>query len=212
MSWIHVDYNIEYWVEIPMESDWGETPWRSEKAWGRSAATALREYRGLPDSKKEAKNLAKALVAHRQALTESNLAREYYLHFSDPEARPLPVHLWYGPADGPREDALRKHARVESSDAMLPPQSVEFSNESFGRGLKTRTHVVLDDETVAMNLWYAFRNDEYGVDLIVSSSSGDIGRLADAEPRLDEFVQGIWILGDNVDLLAEAGEESPVSE
>ncbi|MBT2392810.1 hypothetical protein J7E87_26090 [Streptomyces sp. ISL-1] len=203
MSWVHVDYENRNWVALPTDEQWDDTPWDDEKDWSVSEAVVLLAYNDLPDKRRDVKRLAKLLISHRQVFAESRLARENYLYFSDPSEPPLSIHLWYGPAEGEREVALRKHARVESPDAMLPSQVEEFTTKSLGTGLHSRTHVLLDDQTVAMNLWYAFRSEEHGVDLIAFSSSGDLGRLSAAEPHFNEFVQGIALLGDDVDLAAE---------
>lgn len=203
MSWIHVEYDYQHWVSLPIEDDWEDTPWDDERDWGASKALVLLSYNDLPDKRRDIKRLSKVMISHRQVFAESRLARENYLYFSEPGEAPLSIHLWYGSAEGEREAALRKHARVESPDAMLPPQVEEFTTESLGTGLHSRTHVLLDDQTVAMNLWYAFRSEKHGVDLIAFSSSGDLGRLSAAEPHFNEFVHGIALLDDDVDLAAE---------
>ncbi|MEV8309929.1 hypothetical protein AB0P36_21890 [Streptomyces flavidovirens] len=198
MSWVHVDFDNRHWVPLPRGA-WDDRPWDDEEDWAESEAVVLMAYHGLPEKRKEVKRLSKLLASYRQVFEEMNISRESYLYFTDPAAEPLSIHLWYGPAEGEREAALRTYARVESPDAILPPQVEEFTTESLGAGLHSRTHVQLEDQSVAMNLWYAFRSEDHGVDLI-ASSSGDLGKLSAAEPDFNEFVEGIRLLDDESEL------------
>ncbi|MFZ3472149.1 hypothetical protein ACODT3_15645 [Streptomyces sp. 4.24] len=199
MSWVHVDFDDLYWVPLPWGA-WDERPWDDEKDWAESKAVVLLTYHDLPLKRKELKRLSTLLVGRRQVFEEMNTSRESYLYFAHPTEEPLDIHLWYGPAEGDRDVALRKYARVESPDAMLPPQVEEFTTEALGTGLHSRTHVQLDDNSVAMNLWYAFRDEKRGVDVIAFASSDDLGRLSLAEPAFDAFVRSIRLVDDESEL------------
>lgn len=207
MSWVHIDYDYKHWVNLPVGDDWEDTPWDDEKDWAESKAIVLLSFNDLPDKRRDVKRLSKLMTANRGAFAEANLARENYLYFFEPGAEPLSFHLWYGPAEGDRDATLRKHARAESTDAMLPPQVEEFTTTALGAGLHSRTHVQLDDQSVSLNLWYAFRSEEHGVDLIAFASSGDLGRLSAAEPDFNDFVRGIVLIDDDIDL-EEAAERA----
>ncbi|MBT2399768.1 hypothetical protein [Streptomyces sp. ISL-100] len=199
VSWVHVDYDNRHWVPLPRGA-WDERPWRDERDWAEGEAVTLLFYHGIPQKRKEIKRLSKLLAAHRQVFEEMNTYRETYLYFAHPSEGPLALVLWYGPAEGEREATLRKYARVESPDAMLPPQVEKFSTEGLGTGLHSRNHVQLDDQSVAMNLWYAFRSEKHGVDLIAFASSGDLGEISAAEPAINEFVQRIRLIDDESEL------------
>ncbi|MET8011472.1 hypothetical protein ABZU86_10310 [Streptomyces sp. NPDC005271] len=190
-SWVIVDFDYEYWVELPADEDWRNTSWGSEKEWGKSAAEVLLEFKDIPGNRKLLRRLEKELIGYRRAFEEHAPGREHYLYFRDLESDPLSMHLWYGPAEDEREVALRRNARADSTDTMFPPQVEEVASEALGTGLRSLNHVLLEDQTVAANLWYAFRDDKREVDLIALASSGNLGPFAAAMSDFDEFVQSI---------------------
>lgn len=203
MSWVTVEHDLEHWVYLPVEDDELDGIWKDGKDWARSTALALREFNDLDRKRKEEKQLAEVLLGMREAYRKLEMAREHYLYFANPHAKPLPVLISYGPSDeNSRDEALRTMARADATDVMIPPQTEEFTgNRTLGTGLRTRSYVQLDDGSVIVNLWYAFRSEEHGVDLVALAGADDLGVNEAAEPAFDELVQGIWLLGDDVDLL-----------
>lgn len=193
MSWVYVTYDDKLWVPIPVGDNWMETEWGSEKDWGRSAAHVLMAFNDMPEERRALRRLSKTLIAYRQTLTESGLGREYYLYFSDLREAPLSLTLWYGSAEGELEATLRKHAHADSQETMRDPQVEEFVSENLGKGLRALNHVLLEDNSIAVNLWYALRDEKHGVDVIAFASTGDLGRLVAAEADFDDFVRSIVV-------------------
>ncbi|MGP3922649.1 hypothetical protein [Streptomyces sp. 8N616] len=197
MSWVDINYDIERWVEIPASDEWAESPWDSEKDWGKSAAHVLLAMNDIPENRREVRRLSKLLIAHRQAFKDAALGQDHYLYFADTEESPLALHLWFGPAEGERAATLRQHVRAGSPDTMRTPQVTDFHTEYLGTGLRSLNHVLLEDQTISANLWYALRDDEHAVDVIAFASTGDLGRLVAAEPDFDEFVRGVRVFADD---------------
>lgn len=205
MSWVYVDYATENWVHIPTEDGMIQEHWKNEKDWARSSAIVLREFNDLDRDRKEEKKIANRLIGLRQAYQELDMARDHYAYFANPAAKPLPLLLSYWTAEeGNRDEVLRRLARADATDLMKSPQVTEFAgNRTLGTGLRSRNYVKLEDESVTVNLWYAFRNEEHHVDLVAHTGSDDLGANEVAEAAFDELVRGVWLLDDEVDLLSE---------
>ncbi|MEV6791180.1 hypothetical protein AB0M87_04080 [Streptomyces sp. NPDC051320] len=192
MSWLSTDEEFEYWVELPSNISWENTSWGSEKEWAKFAAETLLFFNNLPKKRSEVKRLSKILIGARQVYEETAIGTEHFLYFSSPqEDLRLSLHISYWPAEGERSSTLRRLARADSPDVVIPPQTEVVETEHLGSGLRSRNHVMLPDETVSINLWYAFRDDQRNLDLVILVSSEHLGRLAAAEPHIDEFVRGV---------------------
>ncbi|MEV6317384.1 hypothetical protein [Streptomyces sp. NPDC051776] len=204
MSWVDIDYDLQRWVEIPATDEWNETPWDDEKDWSRSAAHVLLAMNEIAESRREVRRVAKVLVGCREVYRNSALGESHYLYFDSVAQSPIAIHLWFGPAEGERTATLRQHVRADNSDTMRIPQVTDFPTEHYGVGLRSLNHVLLEDQSIAANLWYALRDDEKGVDIIAFASTGELGRLVAAEPDFDEFVRGIRVFADDEGGWAEA--------
>ncbi|MFJ5288432.1 hypothetical protein [Streptomyces sp. NPDC088348] len=196
MSWLITDEEYEYWVELPADITWGEdTVWDSEKEWAKHAAKSLLFFNDIPAKRNEMKRLTRLLIGARQVYEEAAIGTEHFLYFSNPkETEPLSLHLATWPAEGERASTLRKLARADSTEVIIPPQTDVFETEHLGSGLRSRNHTMLPDQSVSINLWYAFRDDQRNMDVVVLVSSDELGHLAAAEAHIDEFVRGIKLV------------------
>ncbi|MET9529477.1 hypothetical protein ABZY02_02735 [Streptomyces sp. NPDC006649] len=190
MSRLDTDEDYDHWIDLPVYDGWQDF-WGSEKKWAKFTAENFLQINDLPSGRGEIKRLAKILIENRRACEASSLGNEHFLYFADPEQPPIALHIPYGPSEGEREATLRQLAHADSTEVITSPQVEVFETRAFGAGLRSRNHVMLDDQSIVVNLWYGFRDEAHGMDLIVFVSTGDLGRLAAAEPHIDEFVRSI---------------------
>lgn len=119
MTWMHVEHEPEYWVHLPMDDAEITENWKNEKHWAKSEALVLRSFNGLDRDRKEEKYIANQLMGMRQAYKQLDMARDHYVYFAHPTAKPLPVLIAYWQAEeGDRDQILRKHARADRKSVV----------------------------------------------------------------------------------------------
>ncbi|MFJ5288435.1 hypothetical protein [Streptomyces sp. NPDC088348] len=200
LSFVFVEFDHQYWVDLPTYEDWPNSSWGSEESWSRETAELLLEFNDLRPKRREMKRLSNILIGHRRAFEATSVGMDHYLFFPEPHRPPISLHISYGPSEGDREDTLRKLAHADSTKVTSPPDTGAFETEHLGAGLRSRSHVELDDKSIATNLWYAFRNDQHKTDVVFFISTGDLGQLAAAEPYIDDFVRGASVVDENAEL------------
>jgi hypothetical protein len=94
---------------------------------------------------------------------------------------------------GERDEALRRLSNADDPDVIQPPEVEEFSTRELGQGLKVlrfgrQPKKGWREDEVFAALNYAWRNEELETDLRVFVSTGDVGRLRQAIPDIDELV------------------------
>ncbi|MCZ4122059.1 hypothetical protein [Streptomyces sp. H39-S7] len=143
------------------------------------------------------RRLSKAIIRSYDAHAKRQLGMRTYLHMTDDARASFTVSLGYFPAEGDRTRALRRLCRAEDPELLRPPQLDTFHAGHLGEGLKALGHVVLDDNEIVANLWYAFRDETHALDVVVFASTGDLVRLHDVGPDIDALVHGIKVRADD---------------
>lgn len=184
-----VHYDVSTWISCPPIFPEGYDRWR----WSLTFAEAFSKRPGLNPSERDIKNLA-ATLSRIHEYTYGNVACHMcFIHQPHPSLAPLPVYMATWRAMGEQEERLRRLTNADDPEVIEPPSVEEFTARELGRGLKVlrfgrqpgkrrKAGVVFG----ALN--YAWRNEKLETDLRVFASTGDIGRLRQAIPDIDELV------------------------
>ncbi|ATL29687.1 hypothetical protein [Streptomyces formicae] len=190
MSWPHVDYDTDLWMQIP--NSWAGTPWKGPKEWGRYMSDAWWGDTDLEPTRKDVKGLAATLRACAERFPASHPGFDVYLHLPDPRVMPLPVYVASVEADGEREETLR--ALVTTDDAALVEKPIveDFTTEALGTGLRSLRYTQTDDDrTIVAGVRYAWRHEAAGCDVVVIVAAPDPRRVLGAMDDVDAFAG--WI-------------------
>jgi len=107
---------------------------------------------------------------------------------------PLVLYVGIWESDGERDAQLRMLTHADDPGVVEPPIVDEFSTDRLGTGLRTMRYRHLDDGSLYAGLSYAWRSAEYETDLLLFTSSEDLGRLQRAIPDMDEFARAINVI------------------
>ncbi|MDJ0342754.1 hypothetical protein QMK19_23430 [Streptomyces sp. H10-C2] len=190
-------YPLDQWVDITPRLSWVDTEWGSQATWARSTADTMLALRGQPHRWLTIRRLAKALTLAYDGYSKHPIGERSYLLFGALNREPFHISVAYAPAEGARMAALRRLTRSDDPELMRPPQVDEFHAGHLGPGLRALGHVVLDDNAIVANLWYAFRDETHQVDVVVFASTGDLVRLNHITPDIDALVHGIKVRADD---------------
>ncbi|MDF9815323.1 hypothetical protein [Streptomyces sp. SPB162] len=197
MSWVDTYYSLDLWADITPSVVSPETSWGTRDMWARSTAETVLVLRGQPHRWLANRRLAKRLLRTYDVYARQPLGKHTYIHLGNLRQQYLPVTVSYGPAEGDRRGALRRLCRADDPELLRPPQLDTFHAGHLGEGLKALGHVVLDDNEIVANLWYAFRDETHQLDVVVFASTGDLVRLNQIGPDIDALVHGIKVRADD---------------
>jgi hypothetical protein len=184
-----VHYDIGTWISCPPVFPEGF----DRSKWALTFAEAFSKRPGLNPSEREIKNLA-ATLSRIHEYTYGNVACHMcFIHQPHPSLLPLPVYMATWRAMGDRDEALRRLTNVDDPEAIEPPSVEEFSTRELGQGLKVlrfgrEPGKRWKEGKIFGALNYAWREEKLETDLRVFASTGDIGRLRQAIPDIDELV------------------------
>lgn len=192
-----IDHLPDPWVELPLIDDGTGPP--DHAVWARSTAEAITAGDAPSTRAVEAVlvDLARRIAARGE---DPETDRVVLLHLPDPSVPPLAVYITvWGDLGGDRDEVLRELARAADPEAVEAPIVDPFPSAHLGAGLRSLAHFVdgeVGDDGVQglyAVLSYAWRVDRLAVDVRVSSSSTDIGRLVTSIEDIDELVGGLRV-------------------
>ncbi|MGW0737023.1 hypothetical protein [Streptomyces sp. NPDC002851] len=138
--------------------------------------------------------LAGTLRRCADAFAPDDFATRALLHIQEPQAMPLPLFATVQPAYGEREEALRALVRAEDPDAVEPPVVEAHRAEFVGQGLRAFRSVRQDDDPELLaGLRYAWRDDEFAMDIVLWTATTDIGQIMQATDRIEQLTQKVAV-------------------
>jgi hypothetical protein len=184
-----VHYDIGKWMSCPPVFPQGY----DRKTWARTFAEGFSRRPGLNPSERDIKRLAASLEQIHEYTYSHVACHMCFIHQPHPALTPLPVYMATWRAMGGREEALRRLTNADDPDAAQPPQVEEITTPELGQGLKVFRYGRQpgkrgDAGKIFAALNYAWRNEKLETDLRVFTSTGDVGRLQQAVPDIDELV------------------------
>jgi hypothetical protein len=122
-----------------------------------------------------------------------------YLHIPSPTVTAMPVRCCVDDGPGLTADMA---ALVEDPSAVQPPTVEKFRTAALGDGIKATRHCLYDAEPgqdpdqrgVWVSVRYAFKVPDRQAVVTVVATHDDLGRMAAAQPDLDEFVNTITLV------------------
>ncbi|KDR61119.1 hypothetical protein ACFU9O_09865 [Streptomyces albidoflavus] len=190
MSPLYADYDLDLWMEVPVE--WAALPWKGPKQWARQMAEAWWGESEVPPARKEVKELANVLRMCAERFPASYPGFDLYLHLPDPRLMPLPAWVGWLASEGERDETLRAYVTTEDPDLLEEPLVEEFVSPALGAGLRSLRYTRMKGEqTIIAGVRYAFRDASRGVDVLVMVSAPDPRRVLAALPDLDSFAAGV---------------------
>jgi hypothetical protein len=117
-----------------------------------------------------------------------------FIHLPDPRLMPLVLYVGIWESDGERDAQLRMLTHADDPGAVEPPIVDEFTTDRLGTGLRTMRYRHLGDGSLYAGLSYAWRCAEYETDVLLFTSSEDLGRLQRAIPDMDEFARAVNVI------------------
>ncbi|MEU7584642.1 hypothetical protein AB0B50_44530 [Streptomyces sp. NPDC041068] len=196
MSWPHVDYDIDTWMQIP--NSWEGTPWKGPKEWGRYMSEAWWGDSGLEPTRKDLKGLAATLRVCAEQLPRAQPGFDVYLQLPDPRFMPLPVYVASIEADGDREETLRELVTTDDPGLVEKPIVEDFTTEALGTGLRSLRYTQTDGDEdggrmIVAGVRYAWRHEAAGCDVVVIVAAPDPRRVLGAMDDLDAFAGRISV-------------------
>ncbi|MFE7671243.1 hypothetical protein ACFU5N_03405 [Streptomyces albidoflavus] len=190
MSPLYADYDLDLWMEVPVE--WAALPWKGPKQWARQMAEAWWGESEVPPARQEVKGLANVLRMCAERFPASYPGFDLYLHLPDPRLMPLPAWVGWLESEGERDETLRAYVTTEDPGLLEEPLVEEFVSPAFGTGLRSLRYTRMEGEqTIIAGVRYAFRDVSRGVDVLVMVSAPDPRRVLAALPDLDAFAAGV---------------------
>ncbi|MFD6432712.1 hypothetical protein [Streptomyces venezuelae] len=216
MTWPHVDYDTDLWMQIP--NSWEGTPWKGPKEWGRELSAVWWDDSGLEPTRKDLKLLAATLRSCAERFPLSHPGFDVYLHLPDPRLMPLPVYVASIEAEGDndgdrdrdrdrdRDESLRALVTTDDPALVEKPIVEDFTTESLGTGLRSLRYTQVDaaeaesgaganGDTLVAGVRYAWRHEATRCDVLVIVSAPDPRRVLGAMDDLDDFVRRIGMPG-----------------
>lgn len=186
---VAVHYDIGTWISCPPVFPEGF----DRQKWALTFAEAFSKRPGLHPSDGEIRHLAATLVKIHEYTYANVACHMCFIHQPHPSLTPLPVYMATWRPIGSRYEALRRLSNADDPDVIQPPEVEEFSTRELGQGLKVlrfgrQPKKGWREDKVFAALNYAWRNEELETDLRVFVSTGDVGRLRQAIPDIDELV------------------------
>jgi len=184
-----VHYDIDKWMSCPPAFPQGY----DRKTWALTFAEAFSNRPGLNPSERDIKRLA-AVLEQIHAYTYSHVACHMcFIHQPHPSLTPLPVYMATWRAMGGRDEALRRLTNADDPDSIQRADVAEITARELGPGLKVLRFGLEPGKrgkagSVFAALNYAWRDDRLETDLRVFAATGDVGRLRQAMPDIDELV------------------------
>lgn len=184
-----VRYDIATWMSCPPIFPEGY----DREKWALTFAIAFSKRPGLHPSEREIKNLAATLVKIHEYTYTKVACHLCFIHQPHPSLAPLPVFMAVWRPIGERDEALRRLTNADDPEAIQSPEVQEFTTRELGQGLKVlrfgrQPGKRGKEGEIFGALNYAWRNEKLETDLRVFASTGNIGRLRQAIPDIDELV------------------------
>lgn len=191
-NWAEVDYDRN--VFIPVPGGFQGTKWADAAEWSFTYASDrfVKAGRELNKKalKKEVQPFAEMLMYMRHEIVGKIPAVKIYFHCPDATKTPVIVGVGLWEAEGTREEALQFYAYFGTDTATTQPQAEWVETEALGQGVKA-SWSGKHDQSPYDQVNYAFRSDEFHMDVNVWTSVEDHERYVEMQSDVERLVHGI---------------------
>lgn len=194
-NWAKVDYDKNRWIPMPFAFEGLQWADAAEWAFYEAEMAFLRGGRELNKKvvKKEVLPFSELLLHLHTMLVGKMAAHKFYLHCPDYTKAPVGTYIGVWKCLGTREEAFDYYGLWGTRTAvdLIGPETVEFSTEMLGAGLRTHFSDVVGGRRI-YSVNYVFRNEEYNTDVHVFMNTHEEPRFWEVMPELDAFVGRLY--------------------
>ncbi|MCZ4508855.1 hypothetical protein O3Q52_11695 [Streptomyces sp. ActVer] len=199
MSWLEIDYDEDFWLEVPLRWTIGAVePWeededsRTPREWATETAELWWDEWDEDPGEGGIEVLADTLVGCVERYPKMFPGFEVLLYLPAPDSIPLPVFVSDFQSTGKEEPELRRVTLADDEKAIEKPIVEDFTTEFLGTGLRVLRYSVEDEKNVVLSsLRYAWRNEEHGRDVVVITASPAPAQILSALDDIDDLAHSI---------------------
>ncbi|WAU79081.1 hypothetical protein O1Q96_04525 [Streptomyces sp. Qhu-G9] len=189
MIFLETDSDPTEWLLMPLR--WDSTDERQD--WAQKNAEMLWRLREKRPKRREIRALAKRLDMLAEGIPGRVPAHQVFLYAPDPRRIPLAFFALSVPAEGDRTTQLREAVQADRDSPVRPTEVDTFTTERLGEGLRSLRYWGSREGALMMSLNFAWRSEEFGVDLSVRTVADDPGWLAAHLDEADVFARSLWL-------------------
>ncbi|MDQ0776578.1 hypothetical protein QF026_005044 [Streptomyces aurantiacus] len=197
MIFLETDSDPTEWLLMPLK--WDNSDERQE--WAQKTADMLWRLREKRPKRREIRALAKRLDMLAEGIPGRVPAHQVFLYAPDPRRVPLAFFAVTVPAEGDRLAQLREAVQADRDSPVRPTEVDSFTTERLGEGLRSLRYWGSREGALMMSLNFAWRSEQFGIDLSVRTVADDPGWLAAHLDEVDVFARSLW--------LTAAAEDTP---
>ena len=192
-NWADVDYDRDVFFPVPVVFQ--GTKWADPAEWSFTYAADrfVKAGRELNKKvlKKEVQPFAELLMYMRKELIGKVPAVKIYMHCPDATKAPVVVGIGLWEAEASREEALQWYAYTGTETATTTPEAQWVETEALGQGVRATWSGKTTDGRPYDQVNYAFRSDEFHMDVHLWTTVEDHARFEEMVPDVDRLVHGI---------------------
>ncbi|WP_328495769.1 hypothetical protein OHS59_25815 [Streptomyces sp. NBC_00414] len=189
MIFLETDSDPTEWLLMPLK--WDSVDERQD--WAQKNADMLWRLREKRPKRREIRALAKRLDMLAEGIPGRVPAHQVFLYAKDPRRVPLAFYALTVPAEGDRVTQLREAVQADRDSPVRPTEVDMFTTERLGDGLRSLRYWGSREGALMMSLNFAWRSEEFGVDLSVRTVADDPGWLAAHLDEVDVFARSLWL-------------------
>ncbi|MFI1441504.1 hypothetical protein [Streptomyces fructofermentans] len=189
MIFLETDSDPLEWLLMPLR--WNGADERQE--WAAKNADMLWRLREKRPKRREVRALAKRLDMLAEGIPGRIPAHQVFLYAPDPRRTPLAFFALTAPAEGDRDTVLREVVQADRESPVRPTEVDAFTTERLGEGLRSLRYWGSREGALMMSLNFAWRAEQFGVDLSVRTVADDPGWLAAHLDEVDAFARSLWL-------------------
>ncbi|MGH3166371.1 MAG: hypothetical protein ACRDN0_10820 [Trebonia sp.] len=189
-GWASIDYDDRIWIPCPAVF----RPGVDREAYAAGVARIWWEQSGIRHTPADVGRLAEMLSGIHLGIYGKIPCHYALIHLPDPRQMPLMLYVGIWESLGDKDEHLRMLCHADDSGAVERPVAEEFATQRLGTGLRVIRYRHLPDGALFAGLAYAWRSEAYETDLLLNTSSEDLGRLQGAIPDIENLARAASIV------------------
>jgi hypothetical protein len=189
-GWASIDYDERIWIPCPAVFQ----PGIDRETYAAGVARIWWEQSGIGHKPSDVGRLAEMLSVIHQSIWGKIPCHYALIHLPDPRLMPLVLYVGIWEAAGDENEQLRVLCHADDPEAVERPVAEEFTTDRLGTGLRVIRYRHLPDGALYAGLAYAWRSATYETDLLLNTSSEDLGRLQRAIPDIEDLARATNII------------------
>jgi hypothetical protein len=189
-GWVSVDYDEAVWIPCPPVFAAGV----DRESYAAGVAQIWWDASGIKHMPTDVARLTAMLSEIHKGIYGHIPCHLAFIHLPDPRLMPLVLYVGVWESDGDKDEKLRMLCHANDPEAVERPVAEEFTTERLGTGLRVIRYRHLPDGALYAGLGYAWRSEKYETDLLLNTSSEDLGRLQRAIPDIEDFAKATSII------------------